>query len=171
MVSKKPGIFIALTMLSIGFVNGFTRFRAASASSGSGIASHPIHGTLFAQFRSKVEYKYRRKSTESRKVTQERIHNLPYTVKRTPSGNLPVYTRMSQRKAPGEETYAAVGQIVTRVQHVCGDLQYLVDDLEKNVNLDTRGKNKVRIWKDKRIIEFRGAVDGGIKEYFQTIGF
>merc|ERR1712192_22311 len=45
---------------------------------------------------------------------------LPFLVKRTPSGNLPVYTHCTER-----------GKKVTRVRHVFGDAEHLAAEIEK----------------------------------------
>jgi len=80
--------------------------------------------------------------------------NLPFLVRRTPSGNLPVYVHVTQD-----------GGQKTRVRHVFGDAEHLAGEVGKlcgAVARVTSGR--------KKSVELRGAHEKTIKTWLSNLG-
>ncbi|CAE8593161.1 unnamed protein product, partial [Polarella glacialis] len=79
---------------------------------------------------------------------------LPFLVRRTPSGNLPVYVEPSQK-----------GLKFTRVRRVFGDAEHLANEVSRLCGAEARvGRG------GRKAVEVPGAHEQKIKEWLQHLG-
>lgn len=98
------------------------------------------------------------------------VESLPYLVKRTANGNLPVYTEYKNSRS----------RAITIIRRIDGDIESLRNDLERKVfgsaNLEAEGSHHgvqvdVAIRKPSNHIWINGNVSRNVRYWLTSIGF
>mmetsp|Transcript_49860 Transcript_49860/g.112230 ORF Transcript_49860/g.112230 Transcript_49860/m.112230 type:complete len:123 (-) Transcript_49860:225-593(-) len=101
----------------------------------------------FHQARGVVELSFKQKQGVDTK-------NLPFLVRRSPSGNLPVYIHITQK-----------GERVTRVRKVFGDAEHLAQEVGRLCGTEARVRQGTR-----KTVEVIGTHTDKVKLWLQSLG-